>query len=206
MSNILSFKFEFWRKVVHIFSVLIPIAYFFIGKKIMIIFMVSFFILMLIIEFLRRNNNLFNRYMFVILQPLVRPYENKNFMSGTYLIAISLFVIVVVPEELKFIVILSISYASICDAAAAIFGLYYGKIVLFNNKTLEGSAAFIISGLIITFVYLSFRPELFMNNSLLFVMICPFIAGIVELLTKMKYDNVTVPLFSTIYLLITTAL
>ena len=100
MSNILSLKFEFWRKVVHTFSVLIPILYFFIDKKSMIICMVVFFMLMLIIEFLRRNNNLFNKYMFVILQPLVRPYESRNFMSGTYLVAISLLVVVIVPGNI----------------------------------------------------------------------------------------------------------
>ena len=144
--------------------------------------------------------------MFIILQPLVRPYEHKNFMSGTYLIAISLIVLIIVPEDLKYIVILSISYSSICDAAAAIFGLNFGKIILLNNKTLEGSTAFIISGLIITFIYLSFSPELFTKNHLVFIFLCPFVAGVVEMLTAMKYDNVTVPLFSAFYLLGTSAL
>ena len=75
-------------------------------------------------------------------------------MSGTYLIVVSLFILVVVPEELKYIVILSISYASICDAVAAICGLNFGRTILFNHKTLEGCIEFIISGLIITFIYL----------------------------------------------------
>ena len=206
MSNILSLKFEFWRKVVHTFSVLIPILYFFLDKNDMITCMFVFFTLMLIIEFLRRNNKFFNKYMFVILQPLVRPYESRNFMSGTYLVAISLLVVIIVPEELKYIVILSISYASVCDAIAAIFGLNFGKIILFNDKTLEGTAAFIISGLIITFIYLCVSPELFLRSNLFLVMLCPFISGTVELSTKMKYDNVTVPLFSAIYLLLTATL
>ena len=46
-------------------------------------------------------------------------------------------------------VILSMLITSISDPLAAIFGIKFGQIKLFNNKTLEGSFIFILSTFLI---------------------------------------------------------
>ena len=109
-------------------------------------------------------------------------------MTATYLVLTSFFIILFFNREFS---ILAISIASICDAMAAIFGMKYGKIKILHNKTLEGSLAFIISGLIVICILtmiLSFKLDIIY---LIFILI---ISCIIEAMTPSQYDNITTPL------------
>ena len=81
----------------------------------------------------------------------------------------------------------------ISDALAAIIGLGYGKLKTINNKTLEGSYAFLISTIIILFILTT-------NLSLYVITIISIIITAIEAFTPMEYDNLTVPIFSAIIL------
>ena len=88
--------------------------------------------------------------------------------------------------------ILSMIITSISDPLAAIFGIKFGQIKLFNNKTLEGSFIFIVSTFLIMFFYLNSMPILILIISLL--------VALNELFTPMKYDNFSIPIVSALLL------
>ena len=207
-NKILSYKRESFRKAIHMLTIVIPILYMILDKMDMMIFMVVISVLMLMIDFYRRSDNVLSKYFYKFLGKVIRPYESENLMSSTYLIIASLLIIMLVPEKYKFIPILAISYASICDSFAALYGIKFGKTHLVNNKTLEGSLVFVISGLLVTYLYLSFylRSDLFIftfdYNNVIYFYLCPFLTSIVELFTLTEYDNLSVPVFSTLFLTI----
>ena len=117
-------------------------------------------------------------------------------MSATLLVITSLLIILIFKRE---IAITAISMVAICDTIAAIYGMKYGKIKLFFNKTLEGSFAFLLSG-----CFLVSLLNYFINIELdiIFLIICTLIATITESITPTKYDNITVPLSTALALYI----
>ena len=94
----------------------------------------------------------------------------------------------------KYICITAITIALISDSLAALYGQKYGRITLINNRTLEGSYIFCIS----TFTILYF----FLLNNLILLIIFSILITLVELLTPSKYDNFTIPIFSSIIIYI----
>ena len=90
----------------------------------------------------------------------------------------------------KDVVIISMIIASICDPLAGLFGQKYGKIKLVHNKTLEGTYIFIISSFLLVSIYTSLVSSYFL-------IIC-FLIALTELITPMKYDNITIPIISSI--------
>ena len=200
MPDLLSFKRELYRKLVHSLSIFIPIIYLFVSKNTMIFVILFFSIMMITIDYYRRYKNFISLYFNALFSKIVRKNENNKPMSATYLIIAALIIIVLVPEQLKFIPILSISYCSICDTSAAIFGMKYGKIKIINNKTLEGTLAFVISCIMMNFLFIV--TNIIPYNSSIFIIFIylPILLSIVELFTKTEYDNLTVPLFGSFLL------
>ena len=202
MNNLLAFKYEIYRKYVHFISLLIPITYFFISKSLMIYLITFLFLTVLLIDIYRKQDTRLSKYYSKYLTPITRTYESNNYMGATYLCFISFLLILIVPEDIKFIAIFSISYASLSDACAAIYGILYGKTKIINNRTLEGTTLFILFGIFITFLYIFFSSYNFNFHHLIYIFICPFFSSLVEIFSKTEYDNLTVPLFSAVYLYI----
>ena len=90
----------------------------------------------------------------------------------------------------KNIAIISMMLASVCDPLAGLFGQKYGKIKIIHNKTLEGTYVFIISAFLLVSLYSH-------TVSTYLLLICVLIA-LTELITPMKYDNVTIPIASSL--------
>ena len=82
--------------------------------------------------------------------------------------------------------------SSFSDSMAAIIGIKFGKLRIFNNKSIEGFYVFFISTFTIVF-FLSQLP-------LLYIFIISFTISLTELLTPAKYDNLAIPLSSSIIL------
>ena len=89
----------------------------------------------------------------------------------------------------KNIAIASMIIGALSDSFAAIGGLTFGKNILINNKTLEGSCFFLFTTLIILICLLS-------DISYYIVLIASIIITFVELFTVSRFDNITVPLIS----------
>ena len=185
---------EFKRKKIHLFSFIIPLWYIFFPLNISI-FTSIILSLVLFIDLSRlytniKINNFFNFY----LSNTIRNYEKKQLLSATYLI-ISFFFIVHFFENN--IAIYSMSFASICDASAAIIGIKYGRILNHLNKSIEGSLAFLVTGL---FIILAYSSILYIDIDIIYLIICIFLVTLVEFFTPSKYDNISVPFSSAIIL------
>ena len=115
-------------------------------------------------------------------------------MSATLLVMSAVFCIAFFDKQVS---IISLLILSVSDSFAAIFGLKYGRIRIINNKSLEGTYAFIISALAILFFthfYLNFDVSLFTG------ILSVIIVSIIEHATPTKFDNITIP-FSSCFLL-----
>jgi dolichol kinase len=85
------------------------------------------------------------------------------------------------------------------DSMASIVGVKYGKrkYRVLADKSLEGSLAMLfvsLSSLIVGFVFFSAFYPLSVMRSVFFVVITPFVATVVEGLSPLGFDNLTVPL------------
>ena len=183
----LSYKNELFRKLIHLLSITFPVFYLFNTKANTLYFLILCLALILIIEFSRKKKSaisiLFNKY----LGNVVREYEKNSLMSATYLTASAFLTIILFDKN---IAILALLIGCICDTNAALFGMKFGKIYFYNNKSLEGTFAFIFSGLIILFFYnIYIQSELYIIG-----IIAVIIASITEHVTPTKFDNLTIPL------------
>ena len=191
---LLNYKNEIKRKKIHLLSFLIP-SYYLLFPNSILLFIALLVISILIIDIYRLYfNQKINIPIIKHINNTIRPYEKNSPMSATLLIITSLLIILIFKRE---IAIISISMVAICDTIAAIYGMKYGKIKLFFNKTLEGSFAFLLSG-----CFLVSLLNYFINIELdiIFLIICTLIATITESITPTKYDNITVPLSSALVL------
>ena len=193
-TNILPFKNELRRKSIHLLSSLIPIAYIVINKKLIFTLVLLLFLTLIVIELLRFKKNLISLYFNKFLGSVVRNYEQSSLMSATLLVMAAVFCIVFFDKQ---VTIISLLILSVSDSIAAIFGLKYGHTRIINNKSLEGTYAFIISALFILFFthfYLNFDIALFTG------ILSVILVSIIEHVTPTKFDNITIPFSSCLLL------
>ncbi len=127
-------------------------------------------------------------YEIKVLKNVIRSYEENRPMTATYLIIVSTIIIYIFDRN---IAIYSLLIASVSDSAAALYGIKYGKIKVLNNKTLEGTFAFILSGFILIFIFYFIIDG---TSLLLLPLLSVILSGIIEHITIGKYDNITTPL------------
>ena len=190
--NFLPYNNEIYRKLIHSTSSLIPLLYIFINFKVFIFIIVSALIITLCIN-LNYTKYLSKIYIFKkIFGHVLRLYEINNLWGSSYMLIGFCFITLIFN---KYIAIPAMLITSISDSLAAVFGMKYGHIKVINNKTLEGLLAFIISAYIILFLSLNNHPPLM----LYFISI---IAGLIELFTPTKFDNISVPIGTAVILYI----
>ena len=188
-NSILSYNNEINRKKLHLLSLGLPVFYILFPAKIYF-FTLAVFISVLAIDILR----IYKLYEFESLKKVIRSYEKNTFMTATYLIMISTFIIFFFNKE---IAIYSLIIASICDTSAAIYGIKYGKVKLLNCKSLEGSLLFILTGFISILIAFFIIDG---NTSVALPLFAVIFASFIEHVTPGKYDNITVPLSVALFL------
>tara|TARA_B110000116_G_C16714442_1_gene526127 strand:+ start:642 stop:1235 length:594 start_codon:yes stop_codon:yes gene_type:complete len=179
----LSYKNEINRKKFHLLSFALPLFYILNSDNI-IYFSLLVLSSIVVIDVLRISNI----YEIRQLKNVIRPYERNAPMTATYLIVTSVFIILLFDKN---IAIYSLVVASVSDSAAAIYGITKGEVKLMNNKSLEGSFAFILSGMIfIMLIYFIIDAK----SSVYIPLASVIAAGFIEHVTPGKYDNITTPL------------
>ena len=182
--NFLPYNNEIYRKLIHSASALIPLLYIFINFKVFICIIALALIITLYIN-LNYTKYLSKIYIFKkIFGHVLRPYEINHLWGSSYML-IGFFFITLLFN--KYIAIPAMLITSISDSLAAVFGMKYGQIKVINNKTLEGLLAFIISAYIILFLFLN-------NYPILLLYFISIIAGLIELFTPTKFDNISIPI------------
>lgn len=182
---------EIYRKLIHITSIWIVILYYFIDKISMI--MVLGFVTSVFFSFdFLRSKSKFLEKIFQYFHYIMRDFEKiPGKLTGASYFLISSFLVICFSDKMT--AMIAISVLVIADSFAAIIGKIYGKTKLYD-KTLEGSTAFFVSGIITGFVVLYLfhqKPAFYISH----ITVMLFATYIELISSKIKIDdNFLIPL------------
>ncbi|MCF7886017.1 MAG: hypothetical protein K9M80_05950 [Candidatus Marinimicrobia bacterium] len=180
---------ELARKAIHYSATIIPLTYFFLlDRSVMLWITGLLFILFLLAELIRLYFPQFYRLYLKVFGLMIRTYEKKYYLTGaTYVFLGAFLSIFFFPKEIAIIVLL---FLTVGDPSACLVGLSIGQIKLpGSDKTLEGSLAFILTGLLVTFWIPGVNLELKIIGVLL--------AALIEYLPFRSFDdNLMIPLMT----------
>ncbi len=147
--------------------------------------------------------------------------EKAGYLQGPFhyclsiTILVTLFVIVA-PDQMYF-PIAGILLMIISDTLASVIGKKYGKLKINlpwvnTTRTLEGSIAFFISGFILCFIAFTFlgvtnpitQIHISLETAFLYSLITSILATIVELISPSTWDDLTVPIATTLIIFLIT--
>ena len=191
-SNAIDYKSEILRKSIHLFSLSIPIGYYFFSKELALLVLVPLTIFSLFLDIGRYYSKSIGTFVNGLFGFMLREHEKdlkkKNLSGATYVLLSAVAVIVLFP---KIFVLTAFPILIISDICAALYGRKFGK-HKFLYKSLEGTLAFFVSACIVVL----FSPKI---SDLPMEFVVGFIAAAVGALAEnLSYgwadDNFTIPL------------
>jgi dolichol kinase len=179
--------------VIHLFSLSIPIFYYFNSSDLLLKILIPLAIISVVIDLLSQYWAKFHHLFFVFFGAMMRPHETRKgiHLNGASWVFISAIITIILFPKL--IAISAFSILIISDLLAALIGRKFGRHPLFD-KSWEGTFAFIISGLLIVFLISSLE-----NQDANFLLAC-FAGVIVSAFSEAASgvlkldDNLAVPL------------
>lgn len=199
-SNI-TYKQELLRKSIHLMSLSIPISYIFLSKETMLYIFIPFAIAITLFDILSQKVEIVNKLLLKFFGKMLRPHEIKGegaFNGATWVIISAAVCVAIFP---KLIMITGFTILIISDLFAALIGRKFGKRALFD-KSWEGTLSFIISAIVIVFIYYTIFA---LPNSYLFAgIVAAIVGGFVEAVSKVAKidDNLSIPISVGIVMLI----
>ena len=184
---------EIRRKIMHTWPIIIPIAYRFVSKDTALTIMLPICAFYVFCDIFRHFHEgfrqLFDR---IITVNFLREHEKNGLIGSSYFIFGALLAIILFPKP---VTIMSLYILIISDAMAAIVGTGWGKTRIFA-KSLEGSIAFFVSGIVIVLLAMQDKPlwgESAMQGHLGWGVLAVAGATLVELFPTGLDDNLTIP-------------
>ncbi|MGE0480614.1 MAG: diacylglycerol/polyprenol kinase family protein [Phycisphaerae bacterium] len=150
----MAYRQEIARKTIHLASALIPTAYLFLPRELVLTLLLILLLAMGAIEVLRQNTPAFGRLFDRILGFMLRRFEHRGVTGATFVFLASFLAIGLFPKPIALTVLYILS---ISDSLASLVGMRFGSI-RFRGKSLEGSAAFFLSALLIAWIVFQGRP------------------------------------------------
>ena len=183
MHDTLTYRWDIYRKFIHISSSVMALALWYFGKETFLPWLIGAAIILPILDYGRHHIDILRRIYNYYFTIFTRPIENRNLSGASWVVIGAALTTLIFNENTAIIGLLVLSLA---DSAAAIIGLRFGNTHLFN-KSLEGSTAFFIVALLIV-CYLS--PAFFLIN-----LIAILAATAVELFSTTRVnDNLLIPI------------
>ncbi len=174
---------EIRRKIMHTYPLAIPIAYHYVSKETALTVLIPIGACYVFCDVFRHFHKGFRRiFDRFITSRFLREQEKHGLIGSSYFIFGMLLSMILFHKP---VAIASLYILIICDATAGIVGSSWGRIRIFK-KTLEGSLAFFISGMI----FVGFT----MQDNLLWGTLAVLGGALVELLPTGLDDNLTIPL------------
>lgn len=184
-------KEEFIRKSIHLLSIVVPIAYLFVDKNVMLGIIAFGLLIAVIVEWQRQKENGFSKFFYKWLGPLLRESEKSKLTASTLLIIGSFFCVLLFPKNVAIFCLLTLI---ISDAFAALVGRSVGKHLLYSKKTWEGTLTFFSCTILIAIFTLKFP---------ILVLIClSAIISVIELVSSNTIDNIVLPICSGIVVIV----
>ncbi len=183
---------EITRKLLHLTSIWVVLLYGFIGVLPTFLIVSGALVILLLIDIIRITNTPFKPVVDDLLkhfkfQSMFRANE-KHSLNGASYMMISAFATIILLPKAAFLSAFTILVIS--DVLASIVGQLYGEHKV-SNKSLEGSAAFLISALVICLIF-----SLIYDVKLLPLFVAAFAATAAELFSKKLRvnDNLLIPI------------
>ncbi len=144
-----SYGVELVRKTIHLCSLSIPIVYFFISKSTALFILVPLLLLFGIPDVLRMyhapTRKAYHKFFGWLLRKHERDERGRKLTGATYVLLSACLFILLFP---KIIFITAFSILIVSDTLAALVGRRFGNHPFFK-KSLEGTAAFFLSALVV---------------------------------------------------------
>jgi dolichol kinase len=174
---------EIRRKIMHIYPIAIPIGYTYLSRETVLMILIPIGACYVFCDVFRHFHQGFKKvFDRVITSNFLREHEKYGLIGSSYFIFGAVASIILFPKP---VAIASIYILIICDAAAGIVGSGWGSIRIFG-KSLEGSLAFFVAGMIV----IAFT----MGDNLLWGTLAVVGGALVELIPTGLDDNFTIPL------------
>lgn len=142
----ISIRDELLRKSIHLAALWIPIGYVLLPDKYILIPLSITVTFALFVEIFRTANEKFEYWFESLLGTLLRPRERKNVTGATTMLVSALLSILFFEQ---WIAILAMLLMLVSDAIGALVGRLWGKRTYRPGRTVEGSAAFLVSGFLL---------------------------------------------------------
>ena len=186
-----SYRVEIIRKAIHFCSVAIPIYYFFSPRDVVLRLFVPVAILAVVVDIARHYYAPVESLFYQLFGWLLRSHEtnrNRKRLNGaTWVLISATLAIWIFP---KIIAITGFCVLIVADMTAALIGRRFGR-HRFLSKTLEGSAAFFVSALLVV----AFLPKIeYAGGEYLIGAAAAMVATITEALPVDIDDNFSVPM------------
>lgn len=186
---------EILRKTVHLFSLSIPVIYIFVSEIFALSVLIPMAIIAVTLDLLSRNEDSWaNKFIYGLFGSMLRKHErkkNKLILNGASWVLISAVLTVLVFP--KVIAVIAFMILIVSDISAALIGRKWGRTKL-GKKSLEGTLAFIISGILVVIVV-----GVLFNADIYFYIagtLGAIVGGIAELYAKQLKldDNLGIPM------------
>jgi dolichol kinase len=148
----INYRDEVVRKLIHLFSLSIPITYYFISRLDALLILSILTFVVITIDLLRYYSPTIAKIFYSIFGFLLRKHEkdnNKKALHGASYVLLSATICVLIFPKIFFLTAFGILIIS--DSMAALVGRKFGKHKLFR-KSLEGTLAFFISAIIVVLI------------------------------------------------------
>jgi len=187
----INYRHEIVRKAIHLFSLSIPIIYYFVTRKtglyLLLPITAAFILIDLARYYVPSVAQLFYRWFGWLLRRHETDIKQKRLNGASNVLIAALLCVLIFP---KVIVINAFTILIISDTTAALFGRRFGK-HRFLAKSLEGSLAFFITAVIVILI----APKI--NGTIgeyIIGIIAAAIGTVVEALPIKIDDNISIPL------------
>lgn len=151
MPDLLTIRQELIRKTIHLSCSVIPLLYYYMLDRELVIVISSLITVgFAIAEILRYRSEKFKKLFERIFLPLLREEEKSGSLTGATLLFLAVTVSLILFS--KTTAITAILILTVADSMAAVIGKAYGRHRLFN-KSLEGSITFLIISGVIVFLF-----------------------------------------------------
>ena len=193
--EVISYQQELYRKAIHLCSLSIPVFYALAGKWITLALLVPMLGITVLLDSARHKPGKTQRFVNKIFGNMLRAHEkdsnDKKLSGASYVLLAACICILFFP---KIIGIVAFSVLVVSDTAAALIGRKYGKHRLLD-KSVEGTLAFILSGMMVV-VCVGSLAQVGDLTFYAFGTIAVTIGAIVEVSSKRFQidDNISIPI------------
>ncbi|MFA7613341.1 MAG: phosphatidate cytidylyltransferase [Candidatus Caldatribacteriota bacterium] len=144
-------------------------------------------------DYLRQKNPLFNKFVIMLMGPLMRKSEREG-VSGLPFYALGIALSLLFYQ--KDLALISIMFLIFSDPVSSFFGVLYGKDKILPNKSLQGFVAGFFTCYLVTLFYLLNLGQTSIDM-LTFSLVAGLIGAGSELISAFNIDdNLTIPVIS----------